>query len=113
MLMYRPADRSFLSRSTIRAGTLDDDGRRFYLRMTTDIDVVSGGLHDPGAGNRVADLLLEALLAPSAGRDAAWRRLYHGVADLVAAAPPSSVRDNLRAFLNENADIASAAVIEG
>jgi hypothetical protein len=105
------------------AADLDEDARRFYLRMTSDIAAVSAGTRHPSHRTCIARMLLAALAAPSWYRAASWRRLYHEISSLVTVSSHDAVPLELRRefvlalgrlhqFLSENVDFADALAIE-
>jgi hypothetical protein len=118
-LIYNPANA--LPFAALLAADLEDDGLQFYLRMASDIGTVAGEMNRPTDGARVAESLLDALVATPAGRTAAWRQFYRGVRTLVSgfapAVPDGARRDlapafrRLRQFVRENADLADALAI--
>lgn len=95
---------------------VDDDTRRFFARMTTDISTLAMSVGRPSYGNTPSRRLGEALTASPATSAAAWRRFYVQVCSLVAVcaadAPVTNRNDwftqaleRLQQFLDENADL--------
>jgi len=118
-LIYNPSHP--LPFAALRAADLEDDGLEFYLRMSRDIGTVARETNRSTEGARLAELLLDALVATPARRTAAWRRFYRGVRTLAAgfapAVPDDARRDldpafrRLRQFVFENADLADTLAI--
>ena len=107
-LIYNPpTTRTF---AALLQADLEADGLEFYLQMSGDIGTVAADRNQPAEGDRLAELLLNALLVagPAARRDA-WRQFYRGVRTLVAGFAPDEHAPEfrrLRQFVRENADLA-------
>lgn len=118
-LIYNPSDA--LPFAALLAADLEDDGLEFYLWMSHDISTVADAMNRPAEGARVAEALLDALVAASTGRTIAWRQFYRGVRTLVAGFAPAARDDaprdlapafgRLRQFVRENADLADTLAI--
>ncbi|MDB5092576.1 MAG: hypothetical protein JWO85_677 [Candidatus Eremiobacteraeota bacterium] len=123
MLTYHPGTPLNQPFSELLAADLDDDARRFYARMASDIGVAATGMHRLPQAPAIVRVLLKALVAAPAARAGCWRHLYRNIAALVAgcdsATPPDALRvgfvralGRLRGFLSENADIAHGLALE-
>jgi hypothetical protein len=109
-LIYNsPATQTF---AALLAADLADDTLDFYLRMSGDIVTVADETNRPIEGDRLAESLLNALVATPAARTKAWRAFYRGVRRLVSgfapAASDAAAFGRLRQFVRENADLADA-----
>jgi hypothetical protein len=112
-LTYNPPNA--LSFAALLAADLEDDGIELYLRMSGDIVMVAHETNRSNEGDRLAESLLNALVAAPAARTKAWRAFYRGVRTLVSGFTPAlsdtAAFRRLRQFVRENADLADALVI--
>jgi hypothetical protein len=122
-LAYRP--RTVLNRPVceVPASGLEDDTRRFYARMASDVGVLAAGVNRPSTAAAILRTLLEALTAEPFIRVARWHRLYREISRLAAGYPLEAVPGHvggetvlalgrMRQFLRENVDIADAPALE-
>jgi len=112
-LIYNPPTAP--SFAALLAADLEDDGLEFYFRMSRDIGTVARQTNRPTEGARLAESLLDALIATPDGRTGAWRQFHRDVRSLVSGfvpmVPAERRRDimpaftRLRQFVRENADL--------
>jgi hypothetical protein len=118
-LIYNPTrTQSF---AALLEADLVDDELDFFLRMARDISIVAEETGRPTEGTRVAESLLDALVATPEARTKAWRRFYRGIRTLASGFAPAYPDEvsrelvpafgRLRQFVRENADLADTLVI--
>jgi hypothetical protein len=112
-LIYNPS--KALSFAALLAADLEDDALEFYLRMSDDIVTVADETNRSNEGDRLAESLLNAVVAMPGARTKAWRAFYRGIRTLVSGFAPAlsdtAAFRRLRQFVRENADLADALVI--